>query len=328
MNKPKRVKILGTGSHTPDAVLRNEDFCHLIDTSNEWIVERTGIRERRVVRNSETTSDLATEAAKKAIEAAGLTPEDIDAIVLGTITPDTIFPSTACYLQKRLGCRKIPAFDILAACTGFVYGCAIGASFIEAGLFRHVLVLGAETLTKITDYQDRNTCILFGDGAGAVVLGPSDDDSCFLSFNLYSELDDKMMVLPAGGSRMPATHETVDKRLHYMHLRGREIFRFAVTEMCNMLEHEFKTLGIGPDDIRYIIPHQVNLRILKAAADRFGIPLEKIYVNLDRYGNTSAASVPIALDEAVRAGKIKRGDLLMFVAFGGGKTWGSTVLRY
>ncbi|RKY18453.1 MAG: 3-oxoacyl-ACP synthase [Planctomycetota bacterium] len=328
MNEPKKVKILGTGAHAPDAVLRNDDLCHLIDTSDEWIVERTGIRERRVVRDSEATSDLATEAARKAIEAAGLAPEDIDAIVLGTITPDTIFPSTACYLQKRLGCRKIPAFDILAACTGFVYGCAIGASFIEAGLFRHVLVLGAETLTKITDYQDRNTCILFGDGAGAVVLGPSDGESCFLSFNLYSELDDKMMVLPAGGSRMPATHQTVDNRLHYMHLRGREIFRFAVTEMCNMLEHEFKTLGIGPNDIRYIIPHQVNLRILKAAADRFGIPLEKIYVNLDRYGNTSAASVPIALDEAVRAGKIKRGDLLMFVAFGGGKTWGSTVLRY
>lgn len=328
MSQPKKVKILGTGSYAPDAVLRNEDFCYLIDTSHDWILERTGIVERRIVCDSETTSDLATEAAKRAIEASGITPEDIDAIVVGTITPDTIFPATACYLQKRLGCRKIPSFDILAACSGFVYGCAIGVSFIESGLFRYVLVVGAETLTKITDYQDRNTCILFGDGAGAAVLAPSDGDSCFLSFNLYSELDDKMMVLPAGGSRMPATHTSVDGRYHYMHLKGREIFKFAVTEMCNMLEHEFRSLGIGPDDLRYIIPHQVNYRILKAAAERFGIPLEKIFINLDRYGNTSAASIPLALDEAVRSGKINRGDLLMFVAFGGGKTWGSCVLRY
>ena len=326
--KVRRVKILGTGSHVPEAVLRSEDFSCFIDTSEKWILERTGIRERRIARDGETTARLATEAARNALEASGLAPEDLDAIVLGTITPDTMFPATACYLQKNLGCRKIPAFDLLAACSGFIYGCAVAASFIDSGLYRHVLVAGAETLTKITDYQDRNTCILFGDGAGAVVLGPSDGDSCFLSINLYSELDAEMMVLPGGGSRAPATHKTVDERLHYMRLKGRDIFRFAVTEMCNMLEHEFETNGIGPDDLKYIVPHQVNYRILQAAADRFGFPLDKVYLNLDRFGNTSAASVPIALDEAVRAGKVERGDLLLLVAFGGGKTWASSLVRY
>jgi len=328
MRRSNRVKILGTGSSVPDSVLRNEDFSYIIDTSNEWILERTGILERRIVRNSESTSDLATEAARNALEAAQLSPKDIDAIIVGTITPDTIFPATACYLQQRLGCRKIAAFDILAACSGFIYGCAVGIGFIESGHFRNVLVVGAETLTKITDYKDRNTCILFGDAAGAAILAPSDDESAFLSLNLYSELDDEMMVLPAGGSRIPATHDSVERSLHYMSLKGRDIFRFAVTEMCNMLENELSSNGVTIDDIKFIIPHQVNKRILKAAAERFNFPLEKIYINLDRYGNTSAASVPLALDEAVRRGKIKRGDLLLLVAFGGGKTWASSLLRY
>jgi 3-oxoacyl-[acyl-carrier-protein] synthase-3 len=260
---------------------------------------------------------------------AQLSAEKLDAIIVATITPDTIFPATACYLQQRLGCRKIPSFDILAACSGFIYGLANGIGLIESRQMKYVLVVGAETLTKITDYQDRNTCILFGDGAGAVILAPSNDDSEFLSCNLYAEFDSTgMMVLPAGGSRIPATHETVNKRLHYMQLKGNEIFRFAVVEMCNMLDNELSSNGITMNDIKYIIPHQVNLRILKAAADRFNIPMEKIYVNLDRYGNTSAASVPLALDEAVRSGKVKRGDLLLLVAFGGGKTWASSLLRY
>ncbi|MCX7704047.1 MAG: ketoacyl-ACP synthase III [Planctomycetota bacterium] len=328
MRRINRVKIYGTGSCVPDAVLRNADFSYLIDTSDEWITERTGIKERRVVRNEETTSDLATEAARRALEVAEIAPTDLDGIVVGTITPDTIFPATACYLQHRLGCRRIPAFDLLAACSGFIYACATAIGFIESKQMKYVLVVGAETLTKITDYQDRNTCILFGDGAGAAILGPSDGDSAFLSCNLYSELDDEIMVLPGGGSRLPASHQSIEKGYHYMRLKGQEIFRFAVLEMCNMLESEFSSNGITIDDIKYIIPHQVNMRILKAAADRFNLPMEKIYTNLDRYGNTSAASIPLALDEAVRAGKIKRGDLLLLVAFGGGKTWASSLLRY
>lgn len=326
---PKRVKFLGTGSYVPERVLTNFDLEKLVDTSDEWITTRSGIKERRVASKDETTSTLATIASQRAFEAAGVSPEEIDMIIVATITPDTLFPSTACYLQKNLGCREIPAFDVLAACSGFIYACAIGKAMIESNSAGKVLVAGAECLTRITDYQDRGSCILFGDGAGAAVLGASDDESGIITCNLYSEYDEEgMMVLPAGGSRLPASEETVKKRMHYMRLKGRDIFRFAVIEMNNMLERELSTNGIGMDDVKYIIPHQVNMRILEAAAGRFNISMDKIYTNLDRYGNTSSASVPLALDEAVRKGLIKRGDLILMVAFGGGKTWASSLVRY
>jgi 3-oxoacyl-[acyl-carrier-protein] synthase-3 len=326
---PKRVKFLGTGSYVPERVLTNFDFEKLVDTSDEWITARTGIKERRVASANESTSTLATEAARKALEAANLSSKEIDTIIVSTITPDTMFPATACYLQKNLGCREIAAFDILAACSGFIYACAIGKAMIESGSAGKILVAGAECLTKITDYQDRGSCILFGDGAGAAVLGESDDESQIITCNLYSAYDEEgMMVLPAGGSRLPTSEETVKKKMHYMRLKGRDIFRFAVTEMNNMLDRELSTNGIKIEDVKYIIPHQVNMRILEAAAQRFNISMDRIYTNLDRYGNTSAASVPLALDEAVRKGLIKRGDLIVLVAFGGGKTWASSLVRY
>ncbi|MFH1422900.1 MAG: beta-ketoacyl-ACP synthase III [Planctomycetota bacterium] len=325
----KKVKILGTGSYLPEQILSNLDFEELVDTSDEWITTRTGIKERRIAAKDESTSTLATIASQRAIEAAGISAKEIDTIILGTITPDSVLPATACYLQKNLGCREIPAFDLTAACSGFLYAIYVGKCMIESGNAKKVLAIGAECLSRITDYQDRGSCILFGDGAGAVILGESEDESGFISFNLYSEFDEEgMMVLPAGGSKIPATEESVKNRLHYMRLKGRDIFRFAVTELNRMLDRELSSNNITMDDIKYIIPHQVNMRILEAAAERFNISINKMYTNLNKCGNTSAASIPIALDEAVRNNSIKSGDLLLLVAFGGGKTWGSSLIRY
>ena len=324
-----RARIAGTGSFVPARKLTNADLERMIDTSDEWIVSRCGIKERRVAGRGESTSTLAHVAATRALEMAGVAPSRLQAIIVGTITPDTIFPATACYLQQSLGCAHVAAFDVLAACSGFIYACGIAKSFIESGQYDCVLAMGAEVLTSITDYQDRNTCILFGDGAGAAVIVPGNDSSGFLSMNLHCEFDDVgMMVLPAGGSRIPCSHESLRQRKHYMNLKGREIFKFAVLRMNQMLQHELETNNITMDDVKYIVPHQVNMRILESAAQRFNIGMDKIYVNLDRYGNSSAASVPIALDEAVREGKIQRGDLILLVAFGGGKTWASSLVRF
>ena len=325
----RHAKIAGTGSYVPEKKLTNADLEKIIDTTDEWITSRCGIKERRIVSEGESTSKLAHIAAERALEMADLPPSKVQAIIVGTITPDTMFPSTACYLQKSLGCGYAASFDLLAACSGFVYACGIAKSWIESGQYDCILAIGAETLTTITDYQDRNTCILFGDGAGAAVIVPSDDDNGFLSMNLHAELDvTEMMLLPAGGSRIPASHKSVAERKHYMRLKGREIFKFAVLRANKMLQHEIETNNITMDDVKYIVPHQVNMRILQAAADRFNMSVEKFYVNLDRRGNTSAASIPMALDEAVRNGKIVRGDLLILVAFGGGKTWASSLVRF
>lgn len=325
----RKARIAGTGSYVPERKLTNADLERIIDTSDEWIMSRCGIKERRVVSEGESTSTMAMIAARRALEMTDMPASKVQAIIVGTITPDTVFPSTACYLQDGLGCGHAASFDILAACSGFVYACGIAKSFIENGKYNCILVLGAETLTSITDYQDRNICILFGDGAGAAVIVLSDDESGFLSMNMHAELDTTgMMVLPSSGSRIPQSHRSVAERNHYMHLKGREIFKFAVRRANQMLKHELETNNITMDDIKYIIPHQVNMRILQAAADRFNMSVDKFYVNLDRYGNTSAASVPIALDEAVRRGKIVRGDLILLVAFGGGKTWASSLVRF
>lgn len=320
--------ILGTGAFLPDKVLTNADLERIVDTSNEWIVSRTGIFERRIVDPSTATSDLAIEAAKRALEAAQTTPEEIDLVIVATITPDTILPSTACVVQNAIGAVNAGAFDVTAACSGFIYALAAASSMIVTGTMKKILVIGAETLTKITNYSDRTSCILFGDGAGAAVVGPATERLIVHTSVGADGSGGDMMIQPAGGSRIPPSHETVDKGLHYMVIRGREVYKFAVAKMQECIQDALDARGYHSDKISLIVPHQVNLRILAAAAEKFGLPMEKIHVNIDRYGNTSAASIPIALDEAVRAGKLKPGDVVILVAFGGGLTWGSALVEW
>lgn len=325
-----RARIIGTGSFLPARVLTNHDLERMVDTSDEWITQRTGIKERRVVEPGTPTSALAVEAAREALAAAGVGPEDISLIVLATITPDTLLPATACWVQDRLGATHAGALDVAAACSGFLYALSIAATHVHANPEEKVLVIGAETLSYITDFTDRTSCILFGDGAGAAVVARSDDPAVgFGPFALGSDGNGaEMMIVPAGGSLRPASHQTVDERLHYMKIRGREVYRFAVTKMVEMVAWAMKEGGITRDNLKLIIPHQVNVRILEAAAKRLELPMEKIYMNIDRYGNTSAASVPIALDEAVRAGKLEPRDPVVLVAFGGGLTWAACSLRW
>jgi len=300
----------------------------MVDTSNEWIMTRTGISERRIVDPSVATSDLAIEAAKRALEAAQTAPDELDLIIVSTITPDMAFPSTACIVQDAIGAVNAGAFDLSAACSGFIYALATARSMIANGSMHRILVIGAETLTKITNYRDRTSCILFGDGAGAFVLGPASSKLLVFTKLGADGSGGDMMKLPAGGSRIPTTHETVDAGLHYMALRGREVYKFAVQKMQECIQDALDARGYHSDRISLIVPHQVNLRILAAAAEKFGLPMDKIHVNIDRYGNTSAASIPIAFDEAVRAGKMKSGDIIILVAFGGGLTWGSALVEW
>ena len=330
LNAMRHVRIAGTGSYLPEKRLTNSDLERLVATNNEWIVQRTGIHERRVAAPHEAASDLGYEAAKRAIDSAGLVPADIDQIIVATVTPDTTFPATACLLQHRLGCRQIPAFDLAAACSGFIYGLAVGRTAIAAGTMDHILVVGAEVITRITDYTDRGTCILFGDGAGAVVLSPAPEEEPGI-IDTHCAADGSgadLMVLPAGGSRRPASHESVDERLHYVKLEGRTVFKKAVGKIIDLVDESLTRCHLTRDDIDLIIPHQMNARIIEAAAARLELPMSKIYMNLDRYGNTSAATIPIAVDEAVRGGRLKKGDLAVLVAFGGGMTWASALIRW
>lgn len=323
------TRIVGTGSYLPEKVLDNHDLEKLVDTSDEWIMTRTGISERRVADDGVRTSDLGAQAALRALGKAGLRPEDLDLIVVATITPDMLFPSTACFVQHKIKATNAFAFDVSAACTGFIYGLTAANDMIAAGRGKSALVIGAESLTKFTDYTDRTSCILFGDGAGAVVLAPSRAGGELIYSHLGADGSGwEMMMLPGGGSANPATRETVDERQHYMKLRGREIFKFAVKMMQDELEAAMQACSLGPDDVALVVPHQVNMRILDAAIAKMQVPREKLFVNIDRYGNTSSASVPIALDEASRAGKVKPGDNLVMVGFGAGLTWGSCVFRW
>lgn len=330
MNKSLRsVGIIGTGSSLPEKVITNHDLEKIVDTSHDWIVSRTGIHNRRVVDDSTATSDLATEAAKKALEAANIKAEQLDLIIVATVTPDMSFPSTACIVQSNLGARNAAAFDLEAACSGFLYGVSIGDQFIKTGLYNHVLVIGAETLSKIMNWNDRNTCVLFGDGAGAVVLGPTEEGKGILSTHLGADGEGgKFLTLPAGGSRMPATVETVEQNLHYIKMDGSEVFKFAVRAMASAAKKALSLCELDVNDIDYLVPHQANTRIIGASAKRLKLPLEKVYVNLDKYGNMSAASIPVALDEAVRKEKIKENDNVVLVGFGGGLTWGSCVIKW
>ena len=321
--------IVGTGACVPEKVLTNSDLEKMVETSDEWIFTRTGIRERRIVADGQTTSDLAAEASRRAIEQAGLSPDDITLIITATITPDYIFPSTTCLIQDKLGAKNAGGFDLSAACAGFVYGTIMAARVIESDPSQTALVIGAETLSRVTDYTDRASCILFGDGAGAVVMRANSEGRGLMAseFGVDGSGGD-FMKLPAGGSAMPATEETVRNRLHYMKVKGRETFKFAVIKMAELVESAVKDSGLTLDDVALIVPHQVNIRILKSSAERLGVSMDKIYCNIDHYGNTSAASVPIALDEAARNGKIKRGDIIVLVAFGGGLSWSSAVVRW
>jgi 3-oxoacyl-[acyl-carrier-protein] synthase-3 len=325
----RRVGILGTGSHTPERVLTNQDLERLCDTSDEWIVTRTGMRERRLVAAGETTSDLATAAGRRALDAAGLAAGDVELILVATVTPDHVCPPTACYVQQKLGAPRAAGFDVSAACSGFMNALSTGHHLVAAGAFGNALVIGADVLSSITDYQDRQSCVLFGDAAGAVVLAPDPDGAELLDHVLGIDGSGAdLIIMPAGGSAKPASIDTVTRREHYLTLEGRKVFRFAVTRFAEVIDEVLARNGFTVGDLDLIVPHQANLRILEAAAERLGVGMDRLFVNVDRYGNTSSASVPLALDEAVRQGRIHRGDLVCLVAFGGGLTWGASLVRW
>ncbi len=327
----RQVKIAGTGSYLPEKRLTNADLEKMVDTNDEWIVQRTGMRERRVAADDQATSDLCIIAANRAIEDAGMVADDIDMIIVATVTPDTIFPSTACRVQHGIGARQVPAFDLAAACSGFIYGISMARTQIASGVINNALVIGAEVLTRFTDYTDRGTCILFGDGAGAAVLTSAADDSISKIIDTHmasngAEAD--MLILPGGGSLNPPSPEMLEKRLNYMVIHGRAVFKQAVSNIVRLVFESLERCGYDREDIDMIIPHQMNARIIESAAKRLDIPMEKIFMNLDKYGNTSAATIPIALDEANKQGVIKRGDLLSLVTFGGGLTWASALVKW
>ena len=329
MSRPLPVMIRGTGSYIPEEVLTNDFFAAYLDTSDEWIRPRTGIRERRRAGENESTLTMSKEAGERALADAGVEAGDLDMIIVATVTPETPLPSTACWLQAEMGLDDIPAFDIVAACSGFVYGLVTAASLIDSNGYSNVLVVGAETLTRITDYQDRATCILFGDAAGAAVVSRSSDPSRQI---LYHSLgargkDAKAVWIPAGGSKEPASERTVAEGLHYMRMQGSNLFKSAVAKMDELVTEALDATGVKAQDIKMVIPHQSNLRIMESARKRMGLPVEKLGVNIDRFGNTSAASIPLVLDEARREGRLSQGDLVMLLGFGGGLTWGVTLMR-
>jgi len=324
-----RGALVGTGSCIPKRVLTNSDFEKIVETSDEWIVQRTGIRERRQVADGESSATLATEAARGALDDAGLTPADIDLICCATCTPDMILPSTACFVQKALGAEGVPAFDLAAACSGFVYGLAVANGFINMGLYRRILVIGVDTLTRFTDYSDRGSCILFGDAAGAAVLEATDQDGKGVQYlNLGADGEGWDFIhVPAGGCKTPATAETVADRLHFIKMRGRDVYKFAVQKMAYLLQDAMAVCDLTVDDVDLVVPHQVNQRIIESATSKVGFPLEKVYVNIDKYGNTSGASIPLALDEARREGRLGDDATVVMVAFGAGLTWAGAVVN-
>jgi 3-oxoacyl-[acyl-carrier-protein] synthase III len=327
--KLRSVGISGLGSCLPDKILSNADLEKIVDTNDEWIETRTGIRERRIVDEDTALSDICVVAAQRALEDAGVHAEDIDLILVATITPDFVFPSTACILQDKLGAKKAAALDIEAGCSGFLYGLAVGSQFIATGMYNKVLVIGGETLSKILDMTDRSTCILFGDGAGAAVLSPVEDGNGFLSFVLGAQgQGGENLCMPAGGSRNPTSEETVKDRQHFIKMSGNEVFKFAVRIMGEAAVQSLEKAGLSTKDVDVLIPHQANIRIIDAAMKRLDLDRDKVIVNLDKYGNMSAASIPVALDEAVKEGRIKNGDTIVMVGFGAGLTWGACAMKW
>jgi 3-oxoacyl-[acyl-carrier-protein] synthase-3 len=321
--------IAGTGMYVPERVLTNADFERMVETSDQWIVERTGIRERRIAAPDQASSDMALIASRRALESAGLEPGAVDHIVVATTTPDRILPSCACTLQRMLGASRAVAYDMFAACTGFVFGVSLGRSLIASRTADTVLVVGVETLSRIVDYTDRNTCVLFGDGAGAVILRPCAVGDGILAVDIRSDGElGEVLEIPAGISRNPASLATVQGREHFIRMQGKKLFPFAVRSMEESTRRCMQLAGLGPEDMELVIPHQANLRIIEAVRERLGLPAEKVPVNIDRYGNTSSASIPITLDEMARAGRLKPGDHVGFCAFGGGATWGASIARW
>jgi len=318
----RTVSIIGTGSYVPEKILTNADLSRMVDTSDDWITTRTGIKERRIAAKDENTSDMATKAALKAIEQAKISPKEIDLLIVATATPDMLFPATACFVQKKIGATNAACLDISAACAGFLFGLEIAQQFITSHTHDTVLVIGAEKLTSITNWTDRNSCVLFGDGAGAAVLRHRASAHGVISTHIGSDGQySDILFMPGGGSRCPITRENA-------HMSGKEVYKQAVIAMLNAAKKALDQAGLSIEDIACVIPHQANLRIIEAIADRLGISRDKMFVNLDRYGNTSAAAVAIALDEANRSGRIKRGDYVLMVVFGGGLTWASTILEW
>ena len=324
-----RSRIIGTGSYLPKRVMTNRDLERLVETTEHWILERTGIRERRIADESEATSDLAVHAARRALDMARMNENDLDLILVATTTPDMFFPSTACIVQDRLSARQAVAFDLSAACSGFLFALSVADQYIRNGVYKNALVIGSEVMSRIIDWTDRNTCVLFGDGAGAAVLQRTKGEHGILSTHLHS--DGRLWNLiqvPGGGSRIPPSAAMLEERKPFIKMKGNETFKVAVRTLEEAVYETLKANHVQPSEISLLIPHQANIRIIKAVADRLGLPMEKVMLNVDRYGNTSAASIPIALDEAIREGRIKTGDLLLFEAFGAGLTWASALARW
>ncbi|OLA84021.1 MAG: 3-oxoacyl-ACP synthase [Verrucomicrobia bacterium CAG:312_58_20] len=329
--RPNSIIIKGTGKYVPERIVTNDDLSKIVDTSDEWIFGRSGIKRRRIAADGETTSDMALKASKAAIESAGLTPHDIDLVIVTTVNPDMLFPSTACILQAKLGIRNnIPCFDLEAACSGFVYGMEVATSMMASGRYKNALVVSSEKMSSMLDWKDRSTCVLFGDGSGAVVLAASGEENAGILGNVLGAdgSDTAMLCMPAGGSAMPPSERTVREGLHYLKMDGREVFKHAVRIMQEKALEVLDLCGVSAEDVALLIPHQANTRIIETVAKRLKIPSEKVYVNIENYGNTSSASIPIALDEVVRGGKVRKGDLVLLVAFGAGLTWGATLVRF
>jgi len=324
-----RSRIISIGSYLPERVLSNYDLEEMVDTSDEWITERTGIKERRIADENQAASDLAFEASKIALDRAGLEAGDIDMIIVATITGDMPFPSTACFLQNRLGASRAVGFDINATCSGFLYALYIADGFIRSGMHRKILVVGAEVLSKFTDWKDRTTCVIFGDGAGAAIVESTSEDRGILSMSINSDGSMwELINIPGGGSRNPASTDTLKKGLHSIRMKGNETFKVAVRTLEDVALKTLADNNMDPSQLSLLVPHQANLRIIQATAERLNLPMEKVFVNLERYGNTSAASIPIALDEALTSGRIKDGDYILLEAFGGGLTWASALIKW
>lgn len=321
--------ILGTGFYVPEKILSNFDLEKMVDTNDAWIIERTGIQERRIAEKDVPMSELAFHAAQMALDDAGVSAADLDLIIVATLTSDRIIPSTACILQDRLGAKHAAAFDLVAACSGFVYASSIATQFIENGVYKKILVIGAETLSKYIDWEDRNTCILFGDGAGAAVFGKVDDGYGVLSFDLGSDgSGGDALDIPSSGSLYPVTEETIAKKMNCIHMKGKEVFKFAVKAMGATMLCSLEKAGLKKEEIDCLVPHQANIRIIQSAAKRLDLPMEKVVINIHKYGNVSAASIPIALAEAARAKRFKKGDIVALSGFGAGLTWASCIMKW
>jgi 3-oxoacyl-[acyl-carrier-protein] synthase III len=323
------VRIVSTGSYVPKKILTNQDLERMVDTSDEWIVTRTGIKERHIIEPGQAASDLAEPAGRLALERAGVSPGELDAILVATVTGDHWFPSTACLLQARLGATKAFCMDVMAGCSGFLYACQTGRALIAAGQAETILVIGVEILTKITDWTDRNTCVLFGDAAGAAVLRPGDENHRFLALRLGADGTNSSLIdLPGGGTRMPLTAELLEQGMQYIRMKGNEVFKLGVRSMEEVARAVLEEAGVRAEEVALCIPHQANLRIIDALAKRLDLPEEKVFCNIHKYGNTSSASVPLALDEAVKEGRVREGDLVLMVVFGAGLTWGAGLVRW